>query len=387
MRRKSVKINVIGGGPSGLYFALLAKRRFGRATVEVFEQNPRGATYGFGIALADRGLDRLRQADAASYEAIVKASFFARHRTIKHPQQTIFVEGGGYGGAIARLRLLEILESHCEAAGVRLQFGVRVEELAGIDDADLVVGADGVNSTVRKRHEAAFGTTTWTLTNRLAWYGTEKHFPYPVLSFRRYDGGYFVGVAYPYSERMSTFVAECDAGTWLRLGLDKMSDDERRLLAERVFAEELGGSPLISNKSLWHCLPVVRNKQWSVGHRVLIGDALHSAHPSIGSGTRIAMEDAIALADALASSPTDIRGALANFREAREPTKAKLVAAAEKSFTWYESFPTKMDSLDAVPFVFDFLTRTGRVDASRLYAEYPHFMKRYGADWAAEVHR
>lgn len=381
-----MKINVIGGGPSGLYFALLAKRWLGHARVEVFEQNPRGATYGFGIALADRGLERLRQADATSHEAIVKASFFARHRTISHPTQTLFVEGGGYGGAIARLRLLQILEAHCEMAGVRLNYGARVEELAAMDDADLVVGADGVNSIVRKRHEAAFGTTAWTLTNRLAWYGTEKHFPYPVMSFRRHDGGHFVGVAYPYSERMSTFVAECDAGTWLRLGLDRMSDDERRMMAEQVFSEELGGSSLISNKSIWHSLPVVRNKQWSVGHRVLIGDALHSAHPSIGSGTRIAMEDAIALADAVTKSPTDIRSALVKFREVREPAKAKLVTAAEKSFTWYESFPAKMDSLDAVPFIFDFLTRTGRVDASRLYAEYPHFMKRYGADWAAEVH-
>lgn len=387
-----MKINVIGGGPSGLYFALLAKRRHANARVEVFEQNPRGATYGFGIALADRGLGHLRRADAASHDAIVKASFFARHRFITHPAQTIFVEGGGHSGAIARLRLLQILETHCEAAGVRLHHGVRIDDLGALEDADLVVGADGVNSIVRKRHETAFGTTTWMLTNRLAWYGTDKHFPYPVLSFRRHDGGHFVGVAYPYTERMSTFVAECDAGTWQRLGLDRMSDDERRLLAEQVFAEELGGSPLISNKSVWHCLPVVRNRQWSVDHRVLIGDALHSAHPSIGSGTRIAMEDAIALADALTRSPNDIRGTLAGFREAREPAKAKLVAAAEKSFTWYESFPAKVEALDAVPFVFDFLTRTGRVDAARLQAEYPEFMKRYGASWAdhsspAEVYR
>lgn len=375
-----MKIHVIGGGPSGLYFALLAKRRFAGARVEVFEQNPQGATYGFGIVLADRGLDRLQRADEASYAAIVKASFFTRHRVIKHPGETIFIDGGGYGGAIARLRLLQILETHCQAAGVRLHHGMRIDDLDAIEDADLVVGADGVNSVLRKRHEAAFGTTSWMLTNRLAWYGTEKHFPYPVMCFRRYRGGHFVGVAYPYSERMSTFVAECDAGTWTRLGLDAMSDDERRGLAEQVFAEELGGCALISNKSLWHSLSVVRSTQWSVGHRVLIGDALHSAHPSIGSGTRIAMEDAIALADALASSPADMRSALATFRLAREPAKAKLVAAAEKSFMWYESFPAKVDALDPIPFVFDFLTRTGRVDAARLNAEYPRFMKRYGAN-------
>ncbi|MES2537801.1 MAG: FAD-dependent monooxygenase [Pseudomonadota bacterium] len=376
-----MKINVIGGGPSGLYFALLAKRRLAHAEVHVYEQNPRGATYGFGIVLADRGLDRLQKADPASYTAIMDASFVTRNRIMSHPGATIFVEGGGYGGAVARLRLLQILESHCLDAGVHVHYEARIDDAAVCDQADLVVGADGVNSIVRKGHEAEFGTTSWMLGNRLAWYGTEKHFPYPIISFKRFGGGHFVGVAYPYTERMSTFVAECDAATWVDLGLDRMNDEERNNLVQQVFAAELGACPLISNKSVWHTLPVVRNRQWSVGHRVLIGDALHSAHPSIGSGTRIAMEDAIALADALAASPADVAAALASFRRVREPTKTKLVAAAEKSFTWYESFAERMDTLDAVPFVFNFLTRTGRVDEARLRAEYPEFMNRYGAGW------
>ena len=289
----------------------------------------------------------------------------------------MFIEGGGYGGSIARLRLLNILEEHAERAGVKILYEMRIADSAVHDDADLVVGADGVNSTVRTANEAAFGTTRWTLTNRLAWYGTEKHFPYPLLSFKRHQGGHFVGVAYPYTERMGTFVAECDANTWQSLGMEKMTDDQRRLLAEEVFAEELGGTSLISNKSNWGCLPVIRNRAWSVGHRVLIGDALHSAHPSIGSGTRIAMEDSIALIDALALNADNIAAGLAAFRQTREPGKNKLVAAAEKSFAWYESFATKMETLDAVPFVFDFLMRTGRIDTARLYQEYPEFMNRY----------
>jgi 2-polyprenyl-6-methoxyphenol hydroxylase-like FAD-dependent oxidoreductase len=375
----NVKINIIGGGPSGLYFALLAKRRFANAEITVHEQNPHDATYGFGIILADRGLERFRNADPDSYDAIMAASYVTRHRVFTHPQETIFIEGGGYGGAIARLRLLNILEEHCLRAGVQIQYESRVADVGVYDDADLVVGADGVNSVLRAAHEGAFGTTKLMLTNRLAWYGTEKHFPYPVLSFKRHQGGHFVGVAYPYTERMGTFVAECDANTWLQLGTDKMNDDQRRVVAEEVFAEELAGTKLISNKSTWGCLPVIRNREWSVGHRVLIGDALHSAHPSIGSGTRIAMEDSIALIDALALSPLDIPAALAMFRQTREPGKNKLVAAAEKSFTWYESFADKMDKLDAVPFVFDFMMRTGRIDAARLYQEYPEFMNRYAA--------
>ena len=375
----NVKINVIGGGPSGLYFALLAKRRFANAQITVHEQNPHDATYGFGIILADRGLERFRKADPDSYDAIMAASYMTRHRVFTHPQETIFIEGGGYGGAIARLRLLNILEEHCGFAGVKICYESRIGDTESLDDADLVVGADGVNSALRTAHEKAFGTTKWMLTNRLAWYGTEKHFSYPVLSFRRYQGGHFVGVAYPYTERMGTFVAECDAVTWTQLGLDKMSDDQRRVVAEDVFAEELAGTKLISNKSIWGCLPVIRNREWSVGHRVLIGDALHSAHPSIGSGTRIAMEDSITLIDALALHPGDVAAGLVAFRQIREPGKNKFVAAAERSFTWYESFAAKVDTLDAVPFVFDFLMRTGRIDAARLHQEYPEFMSRYAA--------
>lgn len=382
-----MKINVVGGGPSGLYFALLAKRQFEQSEVSVYEQNLEGATYGFGIVLADRGLERMRKADSQSYEAIMAASFMTRHRVIAHPERSIFVEGGGYGGAIARLKLLDILGAACRAAGVRIHHGVRIESLQELDDADLVVGADGVNSSLRREHQQAFGTTSWHLTNRLAWYGTRKHFPYPLLSFKRYRGGHFVAAAYPYTESMGTFVAECDAQTWTDLGMEQMNDDQRRLLAQEVFAEELTGSELISNKSNWHRLPVVRNAEWFAGHRVLIGDALHSAHPTIGSGTRIAMEDSIALVDALSGLPRSIPAALQEFRRIREPAKAKLVSAAEKSFTWYEEFASKMNGQGAVAFVFDFLTRTGRVDESRLLAEYPEFMRLYASALPASERR
>ena len=374
-----MRLVVIGAGPSGLYFALLAKRKFPDADVEVHEQNPKDATYGFGIVLAENGLERMRKADPDSFQAIMNACFVSRHRIIAHPNETIFIEGGGYGGAIPRLRLLDILGSACERAGVKLIYGARVDDLGAFEGADLVVGADGVNSLVRKLNEEHFGTTSWMLSNRLAWYGCESYFPNPLLSFKTFEGGHFVAAAYSYSERMSTFVAECDADTWFSLGMDKMNDDERRQLAERVFAEELKGFPLIGNKSMWRQLAVVRNREWSVGRCVLIGDALHSAHPTIGSGTRIAMEDSIALVEALVDSPNDIPAALVLFRRRREPTKTKLVSAAEKSFAWYESFACKMQTYDAVPFVFDFLMRTGRIDESRLRAEYPEFMARFAS--------
>jgi 2-polyprenyl-6-methoxyphenol hydroxylase-like FAD-dependent oxidoreductase len=382
-------IVVVGGGPSGLYFALLAKKRFPHTEVRVYEQRSAHDTYGFGIVLADRAMHRLRRADESSYEAIVSAAFSSRHRIIIHPDESIFIEGGGYGAAIARLRLLQILREACQNCGVCVMDTVRVERPEILRGADLIVGADGASSAVRQALSQHFGTSSWNLTNRLAWYGTTRHFPYPILSFKRAAEGHFVCAAYAYTERMSTFVAECDAATWVRSGLDRMSDLERQQLAEKIFADELNGQPLLSNGSTWRCLPVIRNRNWSIGNIVLIGDALHSAHPSIGSGTRIAMEDGIALVEALSEvyeNNLDLPAVLALFRRRREPYKLKMIEAAEKSFTWYEGFARKVDELAPVDFAFDFLMRTGRLGRARLFSEYPDFMERYSCRLSADMH-
>ena len=378
-----MKIAVIGGGPSGLYFALLAKTAFPDAAIEVLEQNPRGATYGFGIVLADRGLTRLERAHPESCAQILAATYATRHQLIAHRDEKVFVERKGYGGAIARLRLLEILEEACAKVGICVQHSQRIDDLSAFAQHDLVVGADGVNSIVRRAQEAAFGTSCWHLTNRMAWYGTTRHFPYPILSFKTTAHGHFWCAAYPYTETMSTFVAECDADAWQRSGLAQMNEAEAQAYAENLFADELQGHRLIANKSEWRCLPVIRNQRWFVGHHVLIGDALHSAHPTIGSGTRIAMEDAIDLAEALRESGGDVPAALETFERVRKPSKQKLVDAAEKSFTWYEDVAQKMDALAPAPFVFDFMTRTGRISEARLRDEFPRFMRRYDAQWSA----
>lgn len=375
-----MKIIVNGGGPSGLYFAILARKTL-NADVTVFEQNPRDATFGFGIVLADRGMERLRRADEESHDKILESCFVSRHRVVQHKGERIFIEGGGYGAAISRLRLLQILQERAAELGITVHYHHRNDALSG-SDADLVVGADGVNSVMRNTHAEAFGMTSYPLKSKMAWYGTRAHFPYPILSFRKTKLGYFWGVGYAYTETMSTFVAECAESTWEN-GFKDLSDDERNALTEEIFAEELEGKGIITNKSLWGSLPVTRVKNWSVGNMVLIGDALVSAHPSIGSGTRIAMEDSIALCQALEVYPNDIVKALGEFRRSHEPGKMKIVTAMEKSLNWYERIGGRLDSLNPTELVMDYLDRTGRISEERLREEYPSFMEKYGSAWRA----
>lgn len=375
------RIAVIGGGPGGLFFALQAKRRLG-ADVEVYDQNPRDATFGFGVVLSEGGHNKFREADPGVADAIAAASYKGRDRLVMLDGDSVLVEGGPWQGSIGRVDLLNALQGLCAERGIPVHHEVRIENPDRLE-ADLIVGADGVHSVVRKAYEGQFGASSWTLTSRMAWYGTTRHFPIPILSFRRTDLGTFWAVGYSYAESKTSFVAECDADTWIRSGLNRMTAEERRVVSEEVFAEELGGHALLSNRSDWGSLSVIRCKSWSVGHRVLIGDALHSPHPSIGSGTRIAMEDAIALVDALEAAPGDVPRALANFQQQHEPKKSRIVSAMEKSLLWYENIAERLPEMSAETLAFDYMLRTGRLSEDRLRSEYPEFMRKYGDGLAA----
>jgi anthraniloyl-CoA monooxygenase len=368
-------VAVIGGGPAGLYLAWLIKRRDASSDASVFEQNPRDATYGWGLVFSARALSFV---EAASPE--ISADITARSQTwadqvIVHRGQAVHIDGLAFSG-IGRLELLEVLQRHCQQVGVELRFETRLETPPAPDAYDLVVGADGVNSVVRQAFVDQFQPSGHYLTNRYAWYGTHKVFDALTLTFRQHGDGVFVAHHYPHSDTTSTFVVECDAPTFERAGLDRLSEDESRRYCEQVFAEDLDGQSLLTNRSLWITYRVVTNQRWSFQNVVLIGDALRTVHFSIGSGTRSAMEDAIVLDQALAAHPNDMPGALQAFEAARRPDVDKFLDVASHSYTWYEQFRAKL-GLSPIQLAYDYVQRSGRISHERLKARSPLFAAQY----------
>jgi 2-polyprenyl-6-methoxyphenol hydroxylase-like FAD-dependent oxidoreductase len=364
---------VLGAGPAGLLFALLAKRRNPRWRVEVFEQNLPDATFGFGVVFSQGALAFLER-DAPDLHAALAARMESwPMQRIVHRDVAVEVDGNGFS-AIGRLQLIQFLQELCRAEGVRMEFGRRLESAPA---ADLVVGADGLNSVVRQSR--GFEPQVEWLTNRFAWYGTRQRFDCLTLTFRENAEGAFVAHHYRYSPQMSTFIVECDAQTWQRAGLDRMADADSRAYCERVFARDLGGEPLVSNKSVWRRFPLLSNRRWSAGNAVLLGDALRSMHFSIGSGTRLAFEDAIALDRAFGEAGEDVPAALAAFERERRPVVEKLFAAASASSCWYEDFPRRMARFGSLGLAYDYMMRSGRMTPGRLREIAPGFMKEVDA--------
>jgi 2-polyprenyl-6-methoxyphenol hydroxylase-like FAD-dependent oxidoreductase len=370
-----MRVAILGAGPAGLYLAYLIKRRDRCAEVRVFEQNRPDATFGFGVVFSDRALEFLNEDDPETFAAIVPHLESWTDITVVHRGERVRIDGVGFA-AIGRLDLLQLLQARARSVGVELTFRHPVADPGELGGADLIVGADGVNSLVRRTHAAAFGATTTYLTNRFAWFGTSKPFETLTQTFRRTDLGDFNAHHYRYARDMSTFLVEVTEATFVRVGFDRMSETESAAVCARVFAPDLDGHPLLSNNSVWRRFPIVRNACWQHDRYVLIGDALHTAHFSIGSGTRLAMEDAIALDRALAAHPSDVPAALAAFETARRPVIEKLVAAANASGVWYEKFADHM-ALGPLGFAMSYLTRSGRIDPERLRQSSPRFAERY----------
>ncbi|HEX4927238.1 MAG TPA: FAD-dependent monooxygenase [Burkholderiales bacterium] len=362
-----MNVLVVGAGPAGLYFAYLARRHAPDWKIRVVEQNPPDATFGFGVVFSDRALEFLRADDPTTYNLITPELEAWVDLVVVHRGERVVIDGIGFN-AIGRLHFLHFMQQQAASVGVQPEFNTPAGDVSGYD---LVVAADGANSTVRRG--ADFGTRVTYCSNKFAWYGTPRRFEKLTQTFLENEHGTFNVHHYPHSASMSTFVVECDAATWERARFATMREAETRAYLERVYAPVLQGAPLVSNKSIWRNFPNVRNERWHVGNTVLIGDALRTAHFSIGSGTRLAMEDAIALAKALRENG-DVAGALTAFEAARRPIVDKLVAAADASGAWYDRFPEHM-KLSPRDFAWSYIQRSGRVDPARLARTSPEFAR------------
>jgi anthraniloyl-CoA monooxygenase len=367
-----MKISIIGGGPAGMYFAILMKKADPAHEITIYERNGPDDTFGWGVVFSGRTLRNLHTADAESHAEITRAFAAWDNVDVVHRDSKISIHGNSFSG-IARLQLLKILQRRCEQLGVELLFHTEVPEVDSLrTDRDLLVAADGVNSTARKQYSNHFIPSLDVRPNRYIWYGTNRLFHGLTLTFRENDAGVFAAHSYKFNKTTSTFIIECDPETWDTAGFSSISDDETRAYLERVFAEDLDGQPLLSNNSKWINFLLVKNENWRFENMVMIGDALHTAHFSIGSGTKLALEDAIALFECFERTET-VAVALGEFESTRKPVIEEYQAAAYESMRWFENARQYMN-LSPIELAYALMMRSGRVDYEDLKKRDPGFI-------------
>jgi anthraniloyl-CoA monooxygenase len=380
---RPLRIVCVGAGPGGLYFALLMKRADPRHEVVVMERNRADDTFGFGVVFSDATMAGIAGADSDAYAAIAQHLVHWDDIAVYYAGEVLRSTGHGFSG-MSRHTLLRVLQDQAREAGVRLEFERELDTLEHLDAFDLIVGADGVNSTVRRWLGPRVRVRTETRPNRFVWLGTSKPFPEFTFYFRSDAHGLWRVHAYQYAPDRSTFIVECRDATWRAAGLDRADETATVAFLEALFTEELGGHRLIANKSVWRQFPTIRVDPWSAGNVVLLGDAAHTAHFSVGSGTRMAMEDAMALRDALARSP--VTEALAAFEAARRPQIESLQRAAQASLEWFEE-TERYVRLPPVQFAFTLLTRSLRITHEDLRQRDPAFLEQVDRFVATEAER
>jgi len=386
-----VRILVAGGGPTGLYFSILMKRADPSHEITVLERNRPDDTFGFGVVFSDATIAEIESADPDTYRAIT--DHFVRWDDIDVHFGGTLTRSTGHGfSGMSRRTLLTVLQRQARELGVDLRFeteiagvgGARTDDgslapsgVAGVridpSEYDLVLGADGVNSTVREAWGERFDATIDWRPNRFVWLGTTKPFPAFTFYFRENEYGLWRVHAYQYEPGGSTFIVECTDATWAAAGMDRTTEDETRSYCEALFSEELDGHDLIGNRSVWRRFPTVRCARWSAGNVVLAGDAVHTAHFSVGSGTRMGMLDAIALRRALLDSPS-VPDALEAYETARRPEVESLQRAAQASLEWFEA-TERYAELDPVRFTFSLITRSLRITHEDLRVRDPEFLR------------
>jgi 2-polyprenyl-6-methoxyphenol hydroxylase-like FAD-dependent oxidoreductase len=379
-----MKIRIVGGGPAGLLFAYLMQRERianGGAPhdIRIFERDAEDATYGWGVVFSDVALAFVRDIAPEVYDAITRTQEVFDEMAVVHRGVRVTLAHNTFH-RMARIDLLRALHAQCRRVGVEIAFGRRIDDPAELGRCDLIVAADGAHSAIRTRLRAHFQPMLDERPNWLAWYGTSRLFDALSLIFRQNDDGLVIAHAYRYSPQLSTFLVECDPATFERARLARMTEAESLAYCERAFADDLDGHPLLSNRSSWFRYTMVRNARWY--HRfddtsvVLIGDALRTGHPSVGSGTRLALQDSIALFEAHRTCGDDVPALLAEFVRIREPGSENLRRAAQKSTEWYEDLGPKL-ALDPVSFAYDYVTRSGRVDHAEVVRRDPALARAY----------
>jgi len=370
-----MKINIIGGGPAGMYFAILMKKTDPTQEITIYERNGPDDTFGWGVVFSGKTLANLRAADEESHAEITRAFAAWDNVDVVHHESKISIHGNSFSG-IARLQLLKILQRRCEELGVKLLFRTEVPDVDSLRaGCDLLVAADGVNSTARKQYSERFVPSLDVRPNRYIWYGTKRLFHGLTLTFREQEAGVFAAHSYKFNKTTSTFIIECDEETWDTAGFSAMSDDETRGYLERVFARDLGGESLLSNNSKWINFLLVKNQEWFFENVVMIGDALHTAHFSIGSGTKLALEDAIALFERFTATES-VAAALGDFESTRKPVIEEYQAAAYESMRWFENARAYMN-LSPIELAYAVMMRSGRVSYEDLKKRDPDFIAAY----------
>jgi anthraniloyl-CoA monooxygenase len=370
-----MKVAVVGGGPAGLYFSLLMKKHDPRHRIRVYEQNPHDATYGWGVVFSDVGLAFLREADEEFFHEFTANHERCDYFEIVHRGEHVQVRSNHFSRT-ARIDMLNTLRQACQRVGVEIEYGKRIHDAFALADADLIVASDGANSAVRGQFADHFRPTFETRRNKFAWYGTRQLFHPVSLIFRETRHGVFIAHSYQFSDSLSTFLVEVDPTTWQSAGLDRMSEEESRRFCADVFRPELGGNELLGNRSLWFQATIVRNENWAHRNIVLLGDSLRTVHFSLGSGTRMAMQDAIALHRALLHHGDDLAAVFKEFESVRRPASSHFQDAASKSLNWYENVAEKMH-LHPVSFAYDYMRRTDRVTHEVLRQRDPYFVAAY----------
>lgn len=377
-----MRISCIGGGPASLYFAILMRKAFPETRISVVERNRPDDTFGWGVVFSDETLSGFERADPETYREIRKA--FAYWGDIDTWVGGTMVRSTGHGFCgLSRKRLLQIFHDRCRDLGVTLRFQEEVTDLAPHLSADLVVAADGVHSAIRAARVDRFRPTIVSGRCRFAWLGTTKPLTAFTFVFKANEHGLFAVHAYPFEPNLSTWIVECREETWKRAGLDRATEAETVAYVGKLFAEHLDGHRLLTNRSVWRVFPEIRCERWSDGNVVLLGDAVHTAHFSIGSGTKLAMEDAIALADAFATHGTaDVPKVLAAYEAARRPDVERLQSVAKTSQTWFEEVE-RWARQDPVQFTFNLMTRSKRITYDNLAKRDPALVARANATfWA-----